>query len=119
VSDEHYGASPRPADVDLRALTAVSVLKRGIAVAGLVIDVKASRLAGASVAQGRIDLEVISPRSKPMPKASSVSATAPRPAGADGQPSNTRELKEVTVVKDMPELEFKLSPAKTVPAGRG
>ena len=52
VSDESYGATPRPADAELRAMTAVSVLKRGLALSGTVSDMQGKPIAGASVAQG-------------------------------------------------------------------
>src|SRR5437867_4686968 len=52
ISDESYGGTPRPADTDLRSMTAVSVMKRGISLAGVVTDLNGKPIAGASVLQG-------------------------------------------------------------------
>jgi len=116
ISDEHYGASPRPADAELRALTAVSVLKHGIAVAGVVLDDQGKPIAGASVAQGADRFGSNFPKIKTDEEGKFRFGNArPGPLVLTVQAKNyAPELKDITVAAAMPELEFRLGPAKTV-----
>src|SRR6267142_6952406 len=116
VSDESYGATPRPGDTDLRAMTAVSVMKRGLALRGTVTDEVGAPIAGASVAQGSDRFGSNNPKvktgadgtfafgnSKPGMLILTVTAKKYAP-----------DLKQVSVVKDMPPVEFKLAKGNVV-----
>jgi beta-lactamase regulating signal transducer with metallopeptidase domain/peroxiredoxin/protocatechuate 3,4-dioxygenase beta subunit len=53
LSDEMYGMTPKPPMDKLRDFTGVMVMKKGVAVAGRVIDVDGQPIANAEVMQGR------------------------------------------------------------------
>ncbi|HEV8291650.1 MAG TPA: carboxypeptidase-like regulatory domain-containing protein, partial [Tepidisphaeraceae bacterium] len=116
VSDESYGATPRPPDAELRAMTAVSVMKRGISLQGVVTNLEGKPIAGASVLQGTDRFGSNQPKVKtdaegkfafrnarPGPVVLTVTAKTYAP-----------ELKQATVGKDTPPLEIKLGPGNTV-----
>src|SRR5438105_3703668 len=116
VTDESYGATPRPADAELRAMTAVWLMKRGLALSGTVSDMQGKPIAGASVAQGTDRFGSNQPKvktdgegkftfrnSRPGPVVLTVTAKTFAP-----------ELKNVTVAQGVPPVEIKLSPGNVV-----
>jgi protocatechuate 3,4-dioxygenase beta subunit len=52
ISDEMYGKTPKPPIEQLRDMTGVMVMKKGVTVAGQVVDMNDRPIEGASVAQG-------------------------------------------------------------------
>jgi protocatechuate 3,4-dioxygenase beta subunit len=52
ISDEMYGKTPAPPIESLRSQTGVMVMKRGVTVAGRVVDMDGKPIEGATVAQG-------------------------------------------------------------------
>ncbi len=52
ISDEMYGATPKPPIEQLLDMTGVMVLKKGVTVAGRVVDANGVSIEGATVAQG-------------------------------------------------------------------
>jgi peroxiredoxin len=116
ISDESFGTTPRPADAELRALTAVSVMKRGIVLSGVVLDQGGKPIPGASVAQGADrfgsnnpkiktdpDGKFAFPNARPGPIVLTVTAKTFAP-----------ELKQVSVAKDIPPVEIRLAPGNIV-----
>ena len=53
LSDEMYGQTTKPALDKLRDLSGIMVIKKGLAVAGRVVDQDGTPIAGAKVMQGR------------------------------------------------------------------
>jgi hypothetical protein len=56
VSDDMFGRTPKPPMEKLRDMTGVMVMKKGVALAGRVLDTKGRSIEGASVMQGSMRL---------------------------------------------------------------
>src|SRR5205814_1055600 len=116
ISDDNFGSTPRPAEAELRAMTAVSVMKRGLVVAGVVSDEEGKPIAGASVLAGadrfgsnqqpkKTDAEgkFVFPNARPGPTVLTVTAKKYAP-----------EQTSITVSKTNAPVEFKLKKGNVI-----
>lgn len=116
VGDEYYGSRPLPAPEELKAMTAVMVMKKGLELKGIVTDKDGKGIKGASVLIGadrfgsdkgsmKTDGEgkFFIGNAKPGPLVLTVKAKGFSP-----------DLRQVEARKDMPLVEFKLEPGRTV-----
>jgi beta-lactamase regulating signal transducer with metallopeptidase domain len=118
ISDETYGATPKPPVEKLRDMTGVMVMKKGVALAGRVMDKDGKPIRGADVAQGRDRFGSSYPSTKTGPDGRFVFAQA-RP-GAEvvltvKAKGYAPELKSfVLSEKGAGDLEIKLEPGRTL-----
>lgn len=117
LSDEMYGATPKPPLEKLRDMTGVMVLKKGVAVAGRVLDTDGLPIAGATVAQGRDRFGTHFPTAKT--DADGKFRFAQARAGSEMVLTVTAkgrapDQKTFQVDRDVTDLEFKLEPGHIV-----
>ncbi|MFH1370609.1 MAG: SMP-30/gluconolactonase/LRE family protein [Planctomycetota bacterium] len=116
ISDEMYGITPKPSIEQLRDMTGVMAMKKGIAIAGRVVDVNGKPIKGATVAQGsdRNGSEYPSTKTdeqgwfkfnnaRPSEMVLTVQASGFAP-----------DLKEITVYETMKAVEFLLGSGQTI-----
>ncbi len=116
ISDEMYGKTPKPSIEKLRDMTGVMVMRKGITVAGRVVDANGEPIKGATVAQGS-DRHGTEYPSKKTDAQGWFKFNNVRPGvmvltvqKSDYAP----ELKEITVYEGMRDIGFKLGPGQTI-----
>jgi thiol-disulfide isomerase/thioredoxin len=115
IDDEMYGMTAKPSMEQLRAMTGIMVMKKGLTVIGEVLDSNGQPIEGAWVAQG-------STRFADYPSTDTVAKGMFRFLNAKpGEMVLTvqakgyaPELKEITVRKGMPKVKFRLEPGHTI-----
>lgn len=116
ISDGTYGATTKPPMEELRKLTGVMVMKKGVELAGVVLDRDGKPIAGASVAQGADRWGSNDPATRTDEKGGFRFANV-RPGvvvltvQAKGF---APDLQQLNVAKDMKPVEYRLERAKAI-----
>jgi len=116
ISDESYGTTPKPADAELRAMTAVSVMKRGLMLEGIVTDLQGKPIVGASVLQGMDRFGTNQPKQKTDPDGKFSFRNA-RPGAVSltvTAKNYAPEIRQAMVAKGAGPVEIKLGPGNVV-----
>jgi len=116
IDDESYYARSAPAIKELREMTGVMVMKRGVDLVGTVVDWTGQPIAKASVKQGTEGWGVKYPRTETDGEGRfEFKATKPGTLLLTVQAKgHAPDLKEIMVRKGMRPLEFRLGPAQSI-----
>lgn len=116
ISDEMYGASARPSVESLRTLTGVVVMKKGVVVAGRVLDTDGRPIEGATVSQGsdRFGTSYPSTRTDKDGRFEFKNAKLEQMILTVQARGYSPDLEQVLPQKEMPPVEFRLEPGHTL-----
>jgi sugar lactone lactonase YvrE/peroxiredoxin len=116
ISDEMYGKTARPPIEQLRDMTGVIVMKKGISITGSVVDTNGAPIKGATVAQGsdRFGTEYPTTKTDEQGRFKFDSARPGAVVLTVQKSGFAPDLKEITVYEGMKPIDFRLGPGQTI-----
>jgi len=116
VDDEVYGTTVKLTVDELRSMSSVVVMKKGVTISGSVVDQQWRPVEGARVAQGssRWGTNYASTTTDAAGRFEFAQARAGKMVLTVQAEGFSPDLKEVSVDKDSPPVEFRLEPGRTI-----
>jgi hypothetical protein len=116
VSDEMYGKTPKPPIEKLRDMTGVMVMRRGITVAGRVLDIEGRPIEGVAVAQGsdRFGSSYPSVRTDQEGRFQFGNARPGEMVLTVQARGYAPDLKQISVARESGPVDFRLEPGRTL-----